>query len=237
MGRYDENKISEMMKTLETGVINMFSSEEYKRYLDTMAKFHSYSANNCIMIAVQKPDATLIAGYVDWSKKFHRNVKTGEKGIKIFAPAPYNITKKEEIENPDGTKEEVEKVVRVEAYKPVYVYDISQTEGKELPKLCHELKDNVDGFETIKEAVEGIAACPITFEEIHSGAKGYYSRCLSASGLCHKQSLIVYYTILYIVIISPNKAVHRTAVAALIWSHIEEFLVFYKGFPVKSLKF
>lgn len=175
MGRYDEKKISEMMKTLESGVSNMFSSEEYKRYLDTMAKFHSYSANNCIMIAVQKPDATLIAGYVDWRKKFHRNVRAGEKGIKIFAPAPYKITKKEEIENPDGTKEEVEKEVRVEAYRPVYVYDISQTEGKELPELCHELKGCVDDFEKIRSAVEDIAACPITFEEIRSGAKGYYS--------------------------------------------------------------
>ena len=175
MGRYDENKISQMMKTLETGVTNMFSSEEYKHYLDTMLKFHDYSANNCIMITAQKPDATLVAGYVDWRKKFHRNVKAGEKGIRIFAPAPYKITKKEEIENPDGTKEEFEKEVRVEAYRPVYVYDISQTEGKELPELCHELKGSVDDFEKIKSAVEDIAVCPITFEEIHSGANGYYS--------------------------------------------------------------
>ena len=175
MGKYDENRISEMMKTLETGVTNMFSSEEYKRYLDTMLKFHDYSANNCIMIAMQRPDATLVAGYVDWKKKFHRNVKAGEKGIRIFAPAPYKVKKIEEVENPDGTKEEVEREVRVEAYRPVYVYDISQTEGKELPELCHELKGSVDEFEKVKEAIEDIAACPITFEEIRSGAKGYYS--------------------------------------------------------------
>lgn len=175
MGRYDEKKISEMMKTLETGVTNMFSSEEYKRYLDTMLKFHDYSANNCIMIAMQRPDATLVAGFVDWKKNFHRNVKAGEKGIRIFAPAPYKVKKIEEVENPDGTKEEVEREVRVEAYRPVYVYDISQTEGKELPELCHELKGSVDDFEKVKEAIEDIAACPITFEEIRSGAKGYYS--------------------------------------------------------------
>lgn len=175
MSKYDEKKISEMMKTLESGVVNMFSSEEYKRYLDTMLKFHGYSANNCIMIAMQKPDATLVAGYVDWKKKFSRNVKAGEKGIKIFAPAPYKVKKTEEVENPDGTKEEVEKEVRVEAYRPVYVYDISQTEGKELPEICHELKGSVEEFEKVKEAIEDIAECPITFEEIRSGAKGYYS--------------------------------------------------------------
>ena len=175
MGRYDEKKISEMMRTLESGVTNMFSSEEYKRYLGTMAKFYSYSANNCIMIVMQKPDATLVAGYVDWKKNFRRNVKAGEKGIRIFAPAPYKVKKIEEVENPDGTKEEVEKEVRVEAYRPVYVYDISQTEGKELPKICHELKGGVEEFEKVKEAIEDIAACPITFEEIRSGAKGYYS--------------------------------------------------------------
>ena len=89
MSKYTDKKVSEMVKELEKGVTEMFTSEEYKRYLSTMAKFYSYSINNCIMIAIQKPEASYVAGYSDWNRKFERRVKAGEKGIRIFAPIVY----------------------------------------------------------------------------------------------------------------------------------------------------
>lgn len=176
MSKYTDKKVSEMVKELEKGVTEMFTSEEYKRYLSTMAKFYSYSINNCIMIAIQKPEASYVAGYSDWNRKFERRVKAGEKGIRIFAPIVYKV-KPETAENDTkdtGENEDTEK--KIAAFKPAYVYDISQTEGKELPEICHELKADVKDFEKIKTAIEDTADCPISFKNIGgSRTKGYYS--------------------------------------------------------------
>ena len=176
MSKYTDKKVSEMVKELEKGVTEMFTSEEYKRYLSTMAKFYSYSINNCIMITIQKPEASYVAGYSDWNRKFERRVKAGEKGIRIFAPIVYKAKDQTPQNDPKDTGENEDTEKKIAAFKPAYVYDISQTEGKELPEICHELKANVKDFEKIKTAIEDTADCPVLFEEIKgSKAKGYYS--------------------------------------------------------------
>ena len=176
MSKYTNKKVSEMVKELEKGVTEMFTSEEYKRYLSTMAKFYSYSINNCIMIAVQKPEASYVAGYSDWNRKFERRVKAGEKAIRIFAPIVYKVKPETAENDPKDTGENEDTEKKIAAFKPAYVYDISQTEGKELPEICHELKSDVKDFERIKEAIKDTADCPVFFEEIQgSRAKGYYS--------------------------------------------------------------
>ena len=177
MNKYSDKKVSEMFKELEKGVSEMFTSEEYIKYLDTMSKFHSYSLNNCIMIAVQKPGATFVAGFSDWNKKFDRHVKAGEKGIRIFAPIIYKVKdQKPQNDTKDIETDEDKEEDKVVSFKPVYVYDVSQTDGKNLPNICHDLKGEVEDFEKIKAAIEDIAECPFSFENISgSSTKGYYS--------------------------------------------------------------
>lgn len=134
-------KVQELTAQLEEGIEKFVSSEEFLTYLKVMSKFHHYSFNNSILIALQRPDATHIAGFSSWKTKFHRNVKKGEKGIKILSPYTYTI---KEID--PETKEEIEH--QKLGFKIAYVYDVSQTEGKELPTIgVKELTDDVDGFE------------------------------------------------------------------------------------------
>ena len=137
-------KVKEITDQLEAGIKNLFESDQYKQWLTTMSRFHDYSLNNTILIAMQKPDATLVAGYSAWQKQFGRQVLKGEKAIRILAPTPYK--KKMEVEqtdphtgeilkNPDGsTKKEIQEVL-MPAFKVVNVFDVSQTEGRELPTL------------------------------------------------------------------------------------------------------
>lgn len=184
----DNNRVKEQLKEitdrLEQGIQEVFESEKYKEYLDTMSKFYNYSFNNTMLIAMQKPDATLIAGYQAWQKKFDRHVKHGEKGIRIIAPAP--ITQKEELEKLDPVTQEpmldergkpiMEEVeVRVPAFKVISVFDLSQTEGKELPDIAaDELTGEVQNYEVFMQALTKVAPVPIGYEEISDGAKGYY---------------------------------------------------------------
>lgn len=181
---YDKKTaIKEITDKLEQGIQDLFTSEKYKKYLSAMSKFHNYSPNNIILIAMQKPDASHIAGFQSWQKNFERHVKKGEKGIKILAPAPYQITVNKEVKDAngfavigqDGRPEMQEVKMTVPAFKLATVFDISQTEGKELPTIVQELTGNVKNFDLFINAVKGISPVPIRYENISSGAKGYFS--------------------------------------------------------------
>lgn len=188
--QYDPKKVAEQRKAemkditekLEKGVQDVFSSEQYQNLLDTMAKFPHYSVNNNILIMMQKPDATLVQSYTGW-KKMGRFVKKGEKGIRILAPAPFKLEKEQEkvdeagkvILDKDGeaVKEKVE--INLTAFKPVSTFDISQTEGEPLPSIgVDELTGSVEGYQTLFEAIKAASPVPIGFENIKSGAKGYF---------------------------------------------------------------
>lgn len=162
----------EIIKELEQGVQNVYTSDNYINYLATMAKFHNYSINNTILIYMQMPNASRVAGYTSWKTKFHRQVKKGEKAIAILAPIPHKAMKL--VTNKDGNEEEKE--IHWNTFKVVPVFDISQTEGEELPELCKELTEDVQDFEKVVSKLQNVAKCPITFEEIQNGAKGYYRR-------------------------------------------------------------
>ena len=173
------------MKSLEEGVEKVFTSEQYQMYLQTMAKFHNYSFNNTLLIAMQRPDATLLAGYQTWQKKFHRHVKRGEKGIKIIAPVP--VKEKRQVEKIDEETQEIvigidgqpetETVERIlPRFRVTTVFDVSQTEGEPLPTLeVNELVGDVFIYEDFMKGLEEISPVPFQFQEIGSGAKGYYS--------------------------------------------------------------
>lgn len=186
MAEKDRNqRMKEITQRLEQGVKEIFTSEMYMEYLKTMSQFHSYSFNNTLLIHLQKPDASLVAGYQAWQKKFHRQVKRGEKGIQIIAPAP--IREKEEVEKidpatlepvlkPDGTPEMEEVVYTIPRFRITTVFDVSQTEGEPLPELATpELMGSVENYEIFMQAIRDISPAPIRFDEIESGAKGFYS--------------------------------------------------------------
>lgn len=176
-------QIEQITNKLEEGVKALFESETYINYLKVMAKFHNYSFNNSLLIAMQMPTASLVAGYTSWKANFHRNVNKGEKGIKIIAPSPYKIDKIQDKIDPvtnnpvfdaDGNivKEKVK--VIIPAYKVTTVFDISQTSGEEIPTLTHELDGDVDEYNRFIESVKLSATVPIEFERIKGMAKGFY---------------------------------------------------------------
>ena len=179
-----KERVAELVGKLEDGLKEIFSSENYKDYLNTMAKFHNYSLNNTLLINQQKPEATLVAGFNSWEKNFDRHVKKGEKGIKIIAPAPYTIKKEQPIVdrngspvmNFDGTPKTTEVEIKVPAFKVTTVFDVSQTYGKELPTLgVNELSQDVDRAKDFMEALKKISPVPIEFGETKGDSKGFYS--------------------------------------------------------------
>ena len=179
-----QEKIKQITDKLEQGVHQIFESDNYKAYLSTMAKFHSYSLNNTILIAMQKPGATLVAGYTAWQKDHDRHVKKGEKGIQIIAPSPYKVKQERDALDPKTGKPQMDaqgnplkEIIEVErpAFKVATVFDISQTEGKELPSIgVNELSGGVEGYDALFDALKATCPVPIAFEDIPSGAKGYY---------------------------------------------------------------
>ena len=178
------DKVKEITDKLEAGIQALFESETFKNYLKTLSKFHDYSLNNTILIAMQKPDATLVAGYTAWQKNFGRQVQKGEQGIRILAPTPYkkqmevdrvDPVTRQPILNPDGSTAKELKEVMVPAFKVVNVFDVSQTDGRPLPTIgVDELTGNVSNYEMFFEALKKACPVPISFEDIPSGAKGYY---------------------------------------------------------------
>lgn len=170
------DRLKEITDQLEKGLQDLFSSEKYADYLKTMSKFYGYSASNTLLIYMQRPDASRVAGYGDWQKNFNRHVKRGEHGIKILAPCPYKQRVEREKAGPDGKPvTEIEEVQRA-AFKPVTVFDVSQTEGEPLPMLgVNELTGDVEHYPDFFEALKQVAPFPVGFEAITTGAKGYCS--------------------------------------------------------------
>ena len=158
-------KLDNITKKLEEGVKAVFESEKWKEYLDFMGKFYDYSANNCLLIMMQKPEASLVTGYKSW-EKMNRHVKKGEKAIKIIAPMMH----KTERINREGETEEV----KWTTYHAVSVFDISQTEGEAVPEgCCKRLTSDFSGFSSMIDKLIKVAEIPVKFEEIQ-GANGYY---------------------------------------------------------------
>ena len=178
------DKLKEITDRLEQGIKELFDCDRYKEYLRVMSKFHNYSFNNTLLIAMQKPDASLVAGFQSWKNNFKRNVVKGEKGIKILAPSPFKIKQEMEKIDPatqkpvigaDGKPVKEEKEITIPAFKVVSVFDVSQTEGKELPDIAVDmLTGDVECFKDVFAALEKTSPVPIGFEKIEGNSHGYY---------------------------------------------------------------
>ena len=177
-------KLKEITDRLEQGITELFDSERYREYLRVMSKFHNYSFNNTLLIAMQKPDASLVAGFSAWKNNFGRNVIKGQKGIKIIAPSPYKVKQEMKKIDPhtqqpiigkDGKPVTEEKEITIPAYKVVSVFDVSQTEGRELPDIAvDELTGDVERYRDFFAALEKTSPVPIGFEQIPGSSHGYY---------------------------------------------------------------
>ena len=199
----EKQKVKEITDKLEEGLKELFESEKYRNYLSTMSKFHNYSFNNTLLIALQRPDASLVAGYQAWQKNFNRHVKRGEKGIRILAPAPYKIKEERDKLDPvtgevmldkDGMPQTEEVEVKIPAFRAVSVFDVSQTDGEPLPELeAKELLSTVEGYEDFIKAVTNVAPAPIGFEDIPGDSKGYFNieenRIAVQEGMSESQTL------------------------------------------------
>jgi len=194
-------KVKELTDMLEKGVQDVFQSDQYKKWLSTCAKFHSYSVNNQILIATQMPSASMVAGFSTW-KSMQRYVQKGEKGLKILCPAPQR--KRELVDEKDpvtgqvrldsaGNPKKVVSEVLIPRYKVGYVWDVSQTEGKELPTLVTTLDGSVEGYEQMKKALEKVSPVPIRVEPIQGGANGFYhlqdKRIVIKEGMSEEQTI------------------------------------------------
>lgn len=168
-----KNHISEVLKQAENGIRAVFDDDNYKEYLKTMSKFHYYSVRNVALIKAEKPDATYVAGFSSWEKNFGRHVKKGEKGIPIIAYSPEIQYVERTIENDEGKKEPVLLRKIIPKFTIKHVFDISQTEGKPLPKLIENLSGKIDNYKILFQSIKDISPYPIGFEKIESGANGY----------------------------------------------------------------
>ena len=180
----NRERLREITDGIEQGIKELFESEKYMHYLSVMSRFHRYSVNNTMLIYMQKPDATLVAGYNKWKDQFERHVKKGEHGITIIAPTPYKKKIEEQKLDPD-TKAPIldkdgkivteEKEIEIPMFRPVKVFDVSQTDGKPLPELASSLSGNVPNYEAFMEALRRSAPVPITFEAMAADTDGYFS--------------------------------------------------------------
>ena len=177
-------RLKDITDSIEAGIKELFQSDKYAKYLATMSRFHKYSVNNTMLIYMQKPDATLVAGFNKWKDQFSRNVLKGEKGIKIIAPTPFKKKIEQEkldpdtklpMLNPDGTVAMEEKTVQIPKYKVVSVFDVSQTDGKPLPELSAQLTGSVQNYEAFMEALQRSAPVPISVERMASDMDGFFS--------------------------------------------------------------
>ncbi len=199
-----KQQLKEITERLEQGVKDLFSSEKYMEYLRVMSQFHNYSFSNTLLIAMQKPDATLVAGYGAWQKKFERNVMKGEKAIKIFAPTPRKVEMERDMIDPDtklpvldenGEVQKEKVTVQQPHFKIASVFDVSQTDGKPLPELdtVHDLTADVEGYSIFFEALKRTSKVPMDFEPIEGGSHGFYhqteKRIAIAEGMSEAQNV------------------------------------------------
>ena len=184
MAEKNKERLKEITDSIEQGIQNLFQSDRYAKYLRTMSRFHRYSVNNTMLIYMQKPDATLVAGFNKWRDQFSRNVMRGEKGIKIIAPTPFKKKIEEEkldpdtkipVRDADGNIIMEEKEIKIPMYKVVSVFDVSQTEGKPLPTLANDLTGNVKQYEIFMEALRRSSPVPLAFEAMEPNTDGYFS--------------------------------------------------------------
>ena len=176
------DKIKELTEKLEAGIKEVFTSGRYREYLSVMNKFHSYSFNNSMLILLQKPEASYVAGYKTW-EMLDRHVCKGEKGITIFAPCPYKVKKPVEVYDSKtgqvkrdihGKPVTEEKEIQYAGFKAISIFDISQTEGKPLPELAEELKGEIPDYKVLMNSIREVAPVPIRFEEWDKSKKGHY---------------------------------------------------------------
>ncbi len=158
------DKVKELTTKLDKGVEEILTSDRYKDYLKQMSKFHNYSYGNTLLIAFQNPEATLVAGYKTWQTAFNRNVNKGEKGITILAPCPYKIKKEIEFTNDKGEKEKKTEEVVIPKFRPVTVFDVSQTSGEPLKQFAEELKGEYKDYKKLFEAIKQCSNFEITFK-------------------------------------------------------------------------
>ena len=180
----NKDRLREITENIETGIKELFESDKYRQYLSTMSRFHRYSLNNTMLIYMQKPEATLVAGFNKWINQFERHVKKGEHGITIIAPTPFKKKIEEQKLDPD-TKAPVldqegrivteEKEVEIPMFRPVKVFDVSQTDGKPLPQLASDLAGNVQQYDAFMEALHRTSPVPMAIQPIHDGSDGYFS--------------------------------------------------------------
>lgn len=180
----NRERLKDITDSIERGIQDLFQSDKYAQYLRTMSRFHKYSVNNTMLIYMQKPDATLVAGFNKWRDQFERNVMKGEKGIKIIAPTPFKKKIEQEKRDPDtnlpmldadGKVIIEEKEIKIPMFKPVTVFDVSQTDGKPLPQLASDLTGNVQNYEVFMEALRRASPVPIEIIPIRDGSDGYFS--------------------------------------------------------------
>lgn len=180
----NKDRLKEITDSIETGIKELFESDKYRKYLATMSRFHRYSVNNTMLIFMQRPDATHVAGFNKWRDQFGRNVMKGEKGIKIIAPTPFKKKIEEAKLDPDtrlpmldaeGNAIMEEKEIRIPMYKPVTVFDVAQTEGKPLPSLASNLTGHVQNFEVFLEALKRSAPVPVQLESMAENMDGYFA--------------------------------------------------------------
>ncbi len=182
-----ESKLKELTDKLEAGIREVFSSQRYKDYLKVMSRFHGYSYNNTMLILLQKPDASLLAGYKTW-QGMERNVKKGEHGISILAPSKKRFTKymdkidketRKPVFDQDGNPVKVRKEIEYLTFHPTTIFDVSQTEGKPLPSITEELEGQVTNYPIIMDSLKEVAPTPIRFDTWEESKKGYYSPSLN----------------------------------------------------------
>ena len=180
----NRERLQQITAGIEQGIKELFESEKYMRYLSVMSRFHRYSVNNTMLIYMQKPDATLVAGYNKWKNQFERHVKKGEHGITIIAPTPFKKKIEEQKLDPDtkapildaeGKAVMEEREVEIPMFRPVKVFDVSQTDGKPLPELASSLSGNVQNYEAFMEALCRSAPVPLSVEPMAANMDGYFS--------------------------------------------------------------
>ena len=190
-----KDRLKEITANIERGIQALFESDKYQQYLRTMSRFHNYSLNNTLLISMQRPDATLVAGFNRWKNQFGRNVMRGEHGIKIIAPTPYKVKKEREkldpdtnipVRDADGKIVTEEVGVKIPMYGVATVFDVSQTEGRALPTLAVDLAGDVKQYEIFMEALRRSAPVPIRFEKLAPDLDGYFRQPAEGSAAGEK---------------------------------------------------